>query len=256
MHLQRRANVLTRRIDAWTKIQTLFIPGVASLRELAKDSRSSDADPLQHPQDYSLLLPSSIGRRVACDPNLEQIEWKLRMGQAHDALNELRQALRSRVYMLKFKDRFLRGQGANTRARNCLKSVDAKIQASAKKYRAAHHALTVLGDLLGKVGWKNQLRHLADEDIRSMTEGTGDAHSEGRRRLSWIWLVCGYAEGNLNVEDESDAGVQDGMYVFINAQARCSLGNIQRSVLNGAEHERVRPAGEKKWNYSSKNNRE
>ncbi|KAF8431669.1 hypothetical protein L210DRAFT_3507774 [Boletus edulis BED1] len=40
-----------------------------------------------------------------------------------------------------------------------------------------------------------------------MTEEMKDAHSEGWRRLLWIWLVCGYAEGNI--KDESDAGVQD-----------------------------------------------
>lgn len=195
-----------RRIDAWAKIQTLFIPGAASLRETARETTHSNL--LQHPQSFPLLLPSAIARRVACDQTLEQIEWKLREGQAHDALNELRQALRSRAYMLKFKDRFLRGQGANTRARNCLKNVDAKIQVSANKYRAAHRALTVLGDLLGKIGWKNRLRHLADEDIRSMTDGTGDALSEGRRKLSWIWLVCGFNEGDV---EESDEGMQDGM---------------------------------------------
>lgn len=114
--------------------------------------------------------------------------------------------------MLRFKDRFLRGQGANTRARNCLKNLDAKVQACASKHRAAHCALVVLGDLLGKVGWKNQLHHLAEEDICSMTDGTDDARSEGRRKLSWIWLVCGYSKDA--VEDDDDAGVQDGTYIL------------------------------------------
>ncbi|KAF8138624.1 hypothetical protein EV363DRAFT_1394065 [Boletus edulis] len=210
--LQQRTNLLMRRIEAWTKIQTLFIPGVAGLREVVQGTRTTrPSDQLQRPQDFPLLLPSSILRRVSYDRTLEEFEWKLREGQAHDALNELRQALRSRAYMLKFKDRFLRGQGANTRARNCLKSVEAKVNASAKKYRVAHHALVALGGLLGKVGWKNQLRHLADDDIRSMTDGSEEVRSEGRRRLSWIWLVCGYSENDT--EDDTGAGPQDAIRI-------------------------------------------
>ena len=74
-------------------------------------------------------------------------------------------------------------------AQNCLKSIDVKVLASISKYRAVHHTLVVLGGLLNKVGWKNQLQHLADKDIHSMTDGTDDAHSEDQRKLSWIWLV-------------------------------------------------------------------
>ena len=98
------------------------------------------------------------------------------------------------------------------RTRNCLKNIDMKVLASASKYWAVHRALIILGRLLNKVGWKNQLRHLADEDIRSMTDGTDDAHSEGQRKLSWIWLVCAYLEGAA--EDDNDEGVQDGMYIL------------------------------------------
>ena len=99
---------------------------------------------------------------------------------------------------------------------NCLKSIDVKVLASISKYRAAHHALVILGRLLNKVGWKNQLQHLADEDIRSMTDRTDDAHNEGRRKLSWIWLVCGYSKGTA--EDDDDRGMQDGTYIHTDSQ--------------------------------------
>ncbi|KAF8430663.1 hypothetical protein L210DRAFT_3651593 [Boletus edulis BED1] len=111
---------------------------------------------------------------------LEEFEWKLRV----------RQALWSKAYILKFKDRFLRGQGANTRVHNCLKSVEAKVNASAKKYRVAHHALIALGDLL---------------------DGLEEVQSEGRRRLSWIWLVCGYSENDT--EDDTGTGPQDAIRI-------------------------------------------
>ncbi|KAG6373963.1 hypothetical protein JVT61DRAFT_6128 [Boletus reticuloceps] len=97
-----------RWIEAWTKIQTLFIPGVAGLREVVQGTRTTHpSDQLQCPQDFPLLLPSLILHSVSYDRTLEEIKWKLHEGQAHNALNELCQVLQSRAYMLKFKDSFL-----------------------------------------------------------------------------------------------------------------------------------------------------
>lgn len=202
--VQFRANALMQRIDAWTTVQTLYIPGVASLQAQAALMNNA----VQKPQDISLWMPSAISRQVACDTKLEEIEWKRCIGQAHDALNELRHALRSCSYMLRFKDRFYRGQGANTRCRNSLKAVDAKVDASAAKYCAAYSTLLRLSTLLGKVGWKNTLRPLHADDIRSMTEGINDLPSEGQQRLSWIWLVCGYSESGMDVKGDEE--LQDG----------------------------------------------
>ncbi|KAF8839151.1 hypothetical protein BDN67DRAFT_982034, partial [Paxillus ammoniavirescens] len=174
--IQQCSNGLLRCLEAWAKIQTLFIPGVAALRDAVTET-TGDNPPT--PEDFALHLPSQICSKVACSPELEEIEWKLREGQAHDALNELQQALHSRTYILKFKDRFLRGQGANTCAHNCLKSVDDKINASASKYRAVHHTLLTLSSLLGKVGWKSTFNTLADDDIRGMSDGVDGASTEG-----------------------------------------------------------------------------
>jgi len=115
--------------------------------------------------------------------------------------------------MLKFKDRFLRGQGANTRARNCLKILDARINAAATRYHVTYRVLIILGPLLGQVGWKDQLRPLADEDICALTDTYDLRPGEGRRRVSWIWRVCGY--GEQATEDESDNGFQEGKYLLL-----------------------------------------
>ena len=183
-------------------VQTLYVPGVTSLQVQAALANNK----AQTPQDVNLWMPSMICRQIPCDTNLEEIEWKLCFGQAHDALNELRQGLCSRSYMLHFKNRFYRGQGATTRCWNSLKAVNSKIDASAAKYRAAHTALLKLAPLLGKVGWKNVLWPLQDEDICSMAEGISDLSSKGRRRVSRIWLVCGYSESS----EDGDAELQDG----------------------------------------------
>jgi len=110
--------------------------------------------------------------------------------------------------MLKFKDRFLHGQGANTQAQNCLKTLDAKINAATTKYHVAHQSLTVLGAFLGLVGWQDKLRPLLDEDISSLTDAFDLRLGEGRRQVSWIWQMCGYSE--WAIENEADDGFQEG----------------------------------------------
>ncbi|KAJ8594986.1 hypothetical protein M405DRAFT_689721, partial [Rhizopogon salebrosus TDB-379] len=68
----------------------------------------------------------------------------LRYAQAHDALRLLRSNLRAQTAVLKYKDRLIHGQGANTRARNTLKGIESRIEAAANRYRCAHKALVVL----------------------------------------------------------------------------------------------------------------
>ena len=191
-----------RHVEAWTDVQMLYIPCVVSLR--AKTSLGSGV--VQSPEHFHLWLPSALRRQIPYDRELKEIEWKLHVGQAHDALEELWQGLCSLSYMLRFKDRFLRGQGATTRARNCLALVGVKIDLCATKYCAAYSALLTLSPLLGKVGWQSTFRPLEKEDIHCMTDGTDNQASKERRRLSWIWIACGSGNGKGG-EDQS---LQDG----------------------------------------------
>jgi hypothetical protein len=105
--------------------------------------------------------------------------------------------------LFRFKDRFVRGQAANTRARGTINTVQARIDVHMKDYRAAHAALSSLGQLLAKTGWQDGLRLLADADVREIMEGE-EGESEGRRRLSWIWKTIAVAglEENEGLRDE------------------------------------------------------
>jgi hypothetical protein len=96
-----------------------------------------------NPEDIKLFLPSSLTADTAsCSHHLLAIEWELRIAQAGDALDEIRQSLRLRDYMYTFKRNWIRGQSANTRAQNALGRVEARAAAAAEKYRAAHAAFT------------------------------------------------------------------------------------------------------------------
>ena len=194
-----------RRIEAWQQIQVLFMPGMSTLR----NEWSKLTNRPHSPEEVPLFLPSQITSEAVCPRALKMVEFRLREGQAHDLLNDLHQGLQSHAYILKFKDWFLRGQGANTRARNCLKTLDAKIHAAATRYCMAYHALCTLGPLLGQVGWRDELRPLADEDICGLTNGYDLHPGEGRHQVSWIWQMCGYSE--QATENEADDGFQEGI---------------------------------------------
>ena len=110
--------------------------------------------------------------------------------------------------MLKFKDHFLRGQGANTQAHNCVKALDAKINSAADKYRVGYRSFTILSESLGHVGWKEKLCPLADADIRALTDTFDLCPGEGRWKVSWIWQTYGSSE--QVTEDELSDGFQEG----------------------------------------------
>ncbi|KAF8869510.1 hypothetical protein BD779DRAFT_1390879, partial [Infundibulicybe gibba] len=204
--LQLRTNTLQRKIDNWFKALQLYIPNVALLRQ-KPDQPTSTAKSRKElkPHEIRLWLPSAISRTVAFDESLAEIEWKLRIGQAYESLDALRNNLRIRSHLFKFKDRFIRGQAANTRARNSIDLVQARVDASGEEYRAARLALVSLGDLLKKLGWHDKLPVLADSDKREISEGAFGI-SDGRQKMSWIWK-------SLEVAESGDDALQDALRI-------------------------------------------
>jgi hypothetical protein len=138
------------------------------------------------PFEVKLWLPSQIGKEVSFDLSLAETEYKLRNAQAHEALGILRRNLQLRATLYDVKDRWLRGQGANTRALNAIATVQARIADARDEYRQARTALLALADLLGYTKVDQEFLPLEDRDIRSMTEGEA-GQGETRRKLSWIW---------------------------------------------------------------------
>ncbi|KAG1720834.1 hypothetical protein EDB19DRAFT_1898407 [Suillus lakei] len=147
------------QIDAWVKMQELYMPFLAAL--CASEGSVSNNVPTA-PEAIKLWLPSHIivTHTVPCDTCLQAIKWKLQYGQAHDTLRSLCSNLHAQTAILKYKDRHLHGQGANTQAQNTLKAVEARIKATASTYKHAHKSLIVLAP-------RGEL--------------------EGMRKLSWIW---------------------------------------------------------------------
>ncbi|KAG1765487.1 hypothetical protein EV702DRAFT_67561 [Suillus placidus] len=191
------------------------MPSLAALRVSERSVSGGIAAAVTTPETIKLWLPSQIGKTASCDTRLQTIEWKLRYAQAHDALRSLRSNLRAQTAILKYKDRNLRGQGANTRARNTLKAVEARLEAAASTYERAHKALVVLTPLVNQTGWHSSLRPLNRTDIRSMTDLLW-GESEGTRKLSWIWNMRGAAPDEM----DSDNAFEDMRIEWCKARAR------------------------------------
>jgi hypothetical protein len=140
------------------------------------------------PESIHLHLPSAIPvhlRLSSCLFNLPELEKRLRLAQADDALSDLRKQLRVSMGLQRYKTTQIGpSQRTGTRSRALIARFEEKTQRCAERYRAARSALLVLdpdGD------YKTRLRVLKDEDIKS--PGKGDDEAEGTREISWIWRV-------------------------------------------------------------------
>lgn len=199
------------------------MPEVTVVR--AREYRAA-ADSARKTQAYDipLHLPSSLSPCIPTSLKLADYEFRLRMAQADESLEELRQQLRLRSHIWYFKDKNIRSQKSNTRARTLLNGVQYKIDASGVKYAAARNAVASLSQRTGAVGWDSQLKELAKEDIRAFTDDTEEVDEakrqhnrnkpqrqglgEGQKKMSWIWVTSSIAG------DSNDKGLLEGAPPF------------------------------------------
>ncbi|KAF7368021.1 hypothetical protein MSAN_00867900 [Mycena sanguinolenta] len=192
-----RSNKLGRKITEWLKIRESFTPLVATLRvqddhARAQASRLQPAPPLPV-HVVKLWLPS----KLATTPNVTvkgshaRLEFELRQGQAHMALEEFRRLLLVRTAKYIDKDQSARGVVANTRAKTTIANIDERIRRTATQYHVAHQAVANLAPLLGETAWKDVLQILTadDGDPDAGGGGGGAAEEESRRTTGFLDLV-------------------------------------------------------------------
>ncbi|KAJ7107449.1 hypothetical protein C8R44DRAFT_885462 [Mycena epipterygia] len=205
-----------RKVLSWMDTQTLFMPEVAVLRTEAAEKRVEESrlKPVagELVQDMPLLLLSGLDAGVPCVVELQNFEFRLREGQAHGALHEMRHQLLVRTYEYLYKDDNVRGVRDVMRSNTKIAGIDDQIARATATYNVARKALEVLGPRLGKVGWENVLKVLRPEDVRQMPAGTFRKPGSERRKekkesvqakkkrkveaarpISWIWLADGSA---------------------------------------------------------------
>ncbi|KAJ7434267.1 hypothetical protein B0H11DRAFT_2164741 [Mycena galericulata] len=209
-NMTERSNKLRRKLLTWMDAQVTFIPHVALLRAEEDRARlriaATQAQPGIQVQHMTLWMPSNIKNRVECDLELYEYEFRLRVAQGNEALEDVRHQLLIRMHLYKYKDRFARGVKANTR---CQTKIDAR------------RALVGLGSQVEDRSWEVTLRPLLEADVRGMPRALFQdperkklllqkgpearrkaeiAGTEAKARMSWIWRNPGVEdeEGGLN----------------------------------------------------------
>ncbi|KAG1845269.1 hypothetical protein C8R48DRAFT_750776 [Suillus tomentosus] len=190
-----RMNALRRRIDTWARVQLLYMPSVSRLRspdDIATETKVSS---------ISLFLPSSLPQQVLCDDRLLKYEWDLREAQAYDTLNDLRTVLNLQYHLYKYKDAFIRGQRANTRANGIINNTEHRIDMLSLKYSTSRDALLNLAARLGKNdGWERSLKPL-NKKTDAVPLKHDDGRTVGQQSISWIWKTLGSNSNELGLQD-------------------------------------------------------
>ncbi|KAJ7923740.1 hypothetical protein B0H13DRAFT_1602306 [Mycena leptocephala] len=173
-------------------------------------------------------------RRAACAVGLAEVEAQMRMGEVGEALEAVREGLRTRTMTNCFRLRNWTGQWMMTKGQGILRQINIKILLAKLRYRYSRGAIMVLR---GHGDWEERLRVLADDDVRTLNErsltaeekaqnehwelggavieggvarASGLARGEGSHTLSWIW----YASGGQAAK-ESDPQFYHGKQRFI-----------------------------------------
>jgi hypothetical protein len=174
-------------------------------------------------------LASAVVHGKVCAIGLPDVEARMRQGEAQDALEAVRQGLRTRTMTNRYKLRNFTGQGMMTKGQGILRQINVKIHIAKLRYRYSRAALLALR---GHGGWEEALRVLDDDDVRALNEraltaeekaqndhwaelggavieggvarAAGVARGEGAHTLSWIWYTVN------SVEEEDDERLHDG----------------------------------------------
>jgi len=154
---------------------------------------------LTTPEKEDLQLPSSFSEtfRTAYGlDDLAKIEYSLREGQAHDALESIRKAIKIFNHNLDIKKSFVFGQHANTRAQGFLEQLAADKVSGADKYRRTRVALLKLG-LAENVP---VLQELYDDQLWGKDTSHMSQLGDSKIQDPWFWSV-GRPSGLSQAED-------------------------------------------------------
>ncbi|KAJ7242525.1 hypothetical protein C8J57DRAFT_1526216 [Mycena rebaudengoi] len=171
IEIMRRRTALMKRIRAFRRLQASYMPNIRAFMTLAQQTMW-DGEGGNVAEAIRLFMPSDLTegskRNGACAAGLTEVEAVLWEGEALEALEELRQALRTQTMTHRFKVRNATGQRALTRGQGVLRQVAVRIHKAKLRYQYARNQLLRLRSHGG--GWEKCLPVLRDEDIRGLNE--------------------------------------------------------------------------------------
>ena len=155
------------------------------LNPLLEDDESPD-------ELVKLWLPSELSqpdRAAWCLPGIPELEFRFRYAQADDSLAEIRCIRRllqgNQDQNAKHPSKVQRV----TRSLGIFDGFHTRVNRAVKRYRHARLAMLALDpNQQIRPGWLQRFQVLGDADVRGPGRESYDK-SEGRFRMSWIWLV-------------------------------------------------------------------
>jgi len=158
--LHNRRTALQHQIYAWRQAQLVYTPHAAVMVASSASLDDNGLPRVEVAENAPLFLPSSFPADVWSLSEMNRIcnmEKKLRLAQAEDALVEIRRQCRIVQGLWQFKKLNMTGTGnrPNTKMLTLYNRISHKIECAAHRYRTARSALLVLdpeGD------WKERLK--------------------------------------------------------------------------------------------------
>ncbi|KAG6848173.1 hypothetical protein H0H93_002703 [Arthromyces matolae] len=191
-------------ISGWWQKQITLLPSLQN--EI--DSTTADAVP----EDLPLHLPSSFSADRREELGLVEaatVEFKLREGQAHDTLQDVRTAIKTVNANVHFKKNNVSGQGPNTRAQKHLNSLLAEKKDAVHRYQHTYKALLALG--LSESD--KALQPLNEQDAKSKDVTERRKLGDSKVRDPWFWHT-GRPTG-LSEEEENKWSIESAYNMFI-----------------------------------------
>jgi hypothetical protein len=175
---------------------------------IASDDDSSTDAP--NAESFRLILPSTLGMETCSAKGkdyLANIELQLRIGQANDALHEIRLALGHKSLLFRTSIRGANSQRKKTRAFKDLASIETIVRSHASIYRLARLAMLKLG---ASDALLEKYQSLTKEDLK-VTTITHDPSITGQRNthLAWFWQmdISAAASAGSHMEECTSADV-------------------------------------------------
>ncbi|KAH6905173.1 hypothetical protein BKA70DRAFT_1431259 [Coprinopsis sp. MPI-PUGE-AT-0042] len=160
--------------------------------------------PWREPEYLDLPLPSSIDHQPAPLEAAAAIEVKLRVAQANNELENLKDQIGRLSFMYRGVLRPAKTKVAKTRANHLLASANRKKRLHARLYNQAHWALIRLhasGDVM------RHLRPIIGKDLGVSTAiAEPNAQGQSSVTLSWIWTSPQSTDANRNNQQSVSGG--------------------------------------------------
>jgi len=190
--VSRARTKFSRDLNAWRKVQLQQYPKLRDHIPLV-DSATPEEAQLPLPSAFATELRHSLGLT-----QLAAIKYELHEGQAHDALQALRQVIQEFNYNLLDKKNNVHGIAATLRSESFLRVFTSDKKIAAETYQRSRKAILSLGLSETDSHW----RELRDDQLWGKNVSTVRSMGDSKRRDPWFWQVV--APRGLSQEMEKE----------------------------------------------------